>query len=120
MTFDEKINKATCHAILMQFKAADNSLIPAMAMQGIRILATSSLESIPALCMSIARLPAVSTLDQALTVTATVVLLAMIEDRDELDQDEILVKFIQARRATAVEIAVEIAMTHLHGTETVQ
>ena len=122
MTFDEKINKVTCQAILAQIKEDDdeNNLMAGMVMAGMRILAASKLESIPALCMSIAQLPAVSTQDQALEVVAMAVLLAMIEDRDELDQDEILVKFIQARRATAVEIAVEIAMTHLHGTETVQ
>ena len=119
MTFDEKINKVTCQAILAQIKKDDNgenNLIPGMVMHGMRLLATSSLKSIPALCMSIARLPAVSTQDQALEVVAMVVLLAMIEDRDELDQDEIFVKFIQARRATAVEIA----MKHFQGTETIQ
>ena len=118
MTFDEKINKATCLAILAQLKEdnnAENQLLAGMVMHGMRTLAASSLESIPALCMSIAQLPAVSTQDQALEVTALAVLLAMIEDRDELDQDEVFVKFIQARRATAVEIA----MKHFHGTETV-
>ena len=119
MTFDEKINKVTCQAILAQIKEDDdgeNNLMAGMAMQGMRILAANKLESIPALCMSIAQLPAVSTQDQALEVVAMAVLLAMIEDRDELDQDEVFVKFIQARRATAVEIA----MKHFLGTETVQ
>ena len=87
-----------------------------MVMAGTRVLAASELELIPALCMSIAQLPAVSTQDQALEVTALAVLLAMIEERDELDQDEVFVKFIQARRATAVEIA----MKHFQGPETVQ
>ena len=119
MTFDEKINKVTCQAILAQFKEdddTDNNLMAGMVMHGMRILATSNLESIPALCMSIAQLPAVTTQDQALEVTALAILLAMIEDRDELDQDEVFVKFIQARRATVVEIA----MKHFQGTETVQ
>ena len=119
MTFDEKINKVTCQAILAWIKKDDNDenqLLTNLVMQGIRVLATSTLKSIPALCMSIAQLPAVSTQDQALEVTALAVLLAMIEDRDELDQDEVFVKFIQTRRATAVEIA----MKHFHGTETVQ
>ena len=119
MTFDEKINKVTCQAILAQIKEDDdseNNLMAGMVMAGMRVLAASELESIPALCMSIAQLPAVSTQDQALEVVAMAVLLAMIEDRDELDQDEVFVKFIQARRATAVEIA----MKHFHGTETVQ
>lgn len=119
MTFDEKINKVTCQAILAQIKEDDdgeNNLMVGMVMQGMRVLAASTLESIPALCMSIARLPAVSTQDQALEVVAMAVLLAMIEERDELDQDDIFVKFIQARRVTAVEIA----MKHFHGTETVQ
>ena len=118
MTFDEKINKVTCQAILAKIKEDDdeNNLMAGLVMAGMRILAASKLESIPALCMSIAQLPAVSTQDQALEVVAMAVLMAMIEDRDELDQDEIFVKFIQARRATAVEIA----MKYLHGTETVQ
>lgn len=119
MTFDEKINKATCQAILAQIKEDDdseNNLMAGMVMAGMRILAASELKSIPAMCMSIAQLPAVSTQDQALEVTALAVLLAMIEERDELDQDEVFVKFIQTRRATVVEIA----MKHFHGTETVQ
>ena len=119
MTFDEKIDKVTCQAILAQIKEDDdgeNNLMTGMVMAGMHVLATSNLESIPALCMSIAQLPAVSTQDQALEVVAMAVLLAMIEDRDELDQDELFVKFIQTRRATAVEIA----MKHFHGTETVQ
>ena len=119
MTFDEKINKVTCQAILAQIRKDDddeNNLMAGMVMQGMRILAANKLESIPAMCMSIAQLPAVSTQDRALEVTALAVLLAMIEERDELDQDEIFVKFIQARRATVVEIA----MKHLHDTETVQ
>ena len=119
MTFDEKINKVTCQAILAQIKEDDdgeNQLLAGMVMHGMHVLAASKLKSIPALCMSIAQLPAVSTQDQALEVTALAVLLAMIEDRDELDQNEVFVQFIQARRA----IAVEIAMEHLHGTETVQ
>ena len=118
MTFDEKINKVTCQAILAQIKKDDdnNTLLAGMVMHGMTILAANKLESIPAMCMSIAQLPAVSTQDQALEVVAMAVLLAMIEERDELDQDEIFVKFIQARRATAVEIA----MKHFHGTETVQ
>lgn len=118
MTFDEKINKVTCQAILAQIKEDDdeNNLMAGMVMQGMRVLAASKLESIPALCMSIAQLPAVSTQDQALEVVAMAVLLAMIEDRDELDQDEVFVQFIQERRATAVEIA----MKHFQGTETVQ
>ena len=119
MTFDEKIDKVTCQAILAQIKEDDNgenNLMAGMVMQGMRVLAASKLESIPALCMSIAQLPAVTTQNQALEVTALAVLLAVIEDRDELDQDDIFVKHIQARRATAVEIA----MKHLHGTETVQ
>ena len=119
MTFDEKINKVTCQAILAQIKEDDdgeNNLIPDMVMQGMRILAANKLESIPALCMSIAQLPAVSTQDQALEVVAMAVLMAMLEERDELDQDDVFVKFIHARRATVVEIA----MKHFHGTETVQ
>ena len=119
MTFNEKINKVTCQAILAQLKEDnddENHLMAGMVMHGMRILATNKLEIIPALCMSIAQLPAVSTQDQALEVTALAVLLAMIEDRDELDQDEIFVKFIQTRRATAVEVA----MQHLQGAETVQ
>ena len=119
MTFDEKINKATCQAILAQIKEDDdseNNLMAGLIVLGMRILAANDLETIPAICMSIARLPAVSTQDQALEVVAMAVLLAMIEERDELDQDEVFVKFIQTRRATAVEIA----MKHLHGTETVQ
>ena len=119
MTFDQKINKVTCHAILAQIKKDDdgeNNLMVGMVMQGMRILAANKFESIPAMCMSIAQLPAVSTQDRALEVTALAVLLAMIEERDELDQDEVFVKFIQARRATTVEIA----MKHFHGTETVQ
>ena len=119
MTFDEKINKATCQAILAQIREDDNGenqLLAGMVMHGMRVLAASESESITALCMSIAQLPAVSTQDQALEVVAMAVLLAMIEDRDELDQEEVFVKFIQARRATAVEIA----MKHFHGTETVQ
>ena len=119
MTFDEKINKVTCQAILAQTREDDdgeNNLMAGMVMQGMRILAANKLESIPAMCMSIAQLPAVSTQDRALEVTALAVLLAMIEERDELDQDEVFVKFIQTRRATAVEIA----MKHFHGTETVQ
>ena len=119
MTFDEKINKVTCQAILAQIREDDNgenNLMAGMVMRGMRILAASKLKSIPALCMSIAQLPAVSTQDQALEVTALAVLLAMTEERDELDQDDIFVKLIQARRATAVEIA----MQHLQSTETVQ
>ena len=118
MTFDEKINKVTCQAILAKIKEDDdeNNLMAGMVMAGMRILAANKLESIPAMCMSIAQLPAVSTQDRALEVVAMAVLLAMIEERDELDQDEVFVKFIQARRATAVEIA----MKHFHGTETVQ
>ena len=119
MTFDEKINKVTCQAIMAQIKEDDdgeNNLMAGLVMAGMRILAASTLESIPALCMSIAQLPAVSTQDQALEVTALAVLLAMIEERDELDQDELFVKFIQTRRATAVEIA----MKHFQGTETIQ
>ena len=119
MTFDEKINKVTCQAILAQLKEGDTSednLVVGMIIHGLRILATSNLESIPALCMSIAQLPAVSTQAQALEVTALAVLLAIIEDRDELDQDEVFVQFIQRRRA----IVVELAMKHFHGTETVQ
>ena len=120
MTFDEKINKVTCQAIMAQIREDDNSgennLMAGMVMQGMRLLAANKLESIPAMCMSIARLPAVSTQDQALEVVAMAVLLAMIEERDELDQDEVFVKFIQARRATAVEIA----MKHFQGPETVQ
>ena len=119
MTFDEKINKVTCQAILAQIKEdddAENNLMAGMVMAGMRVLAANTLESIPALCMSIAQLPAVSTQDQALEVTALAVLLAMIEERDELDQDELFVKFIQTRRATAVEIA----MKHFQGTETIQ
>ena len=119
MTFDEKINKVTCQAILARIKEDDdgeNTLMAGMVMQGVRILAANKLESIPAMCMSIAQLPAVSTQDRALEVTALAVLLAMIEERDELDQDEVFVKFIQARRATAVEIA----MKHFQGSETVQ
>ena len=118
MTFDEKINKVTCQAILAHIRENDsgeNDLMAAVVMRGIRVLATSRLAAIPAVCMSIAQLPAVSTQDQALEVVAMAVLLAMIEERDELDQDEVLVKFIQARRATAVEIAMK-----LQGTETVQ
>ena len=119
MTFDEKINKVTCQAILAKIKEDDdseNNLMVSMVMAGMRVLAASELEAIPALCMSIAQLPAVSTQDQALKVVAMAVLLAMIEERDELDQNEVFVKFIQARRATAVEIA----MKHFRGTETVQ
>ena len=119
MTFDEKINKVTCQAILAQLKEDDddeNNLMAGMVMNGMRILVASKVESIPALCMSIAQLPAVSTQDQALEVVAMAVLLAMIENRDALDQEEVFVQFIQARRATAVEIA----MKHFHGTETVQ
>ena len=119
MTFDEKINKVTCQAILAQIKEDnndENNLMAGLVMHGMRILATSNLESIPTLCMSIAQLPAVTTQDQALEVVAMAVLLAMIEDRDELDQEEVFVQFIQARRAAAVEIA----MKHFHGTETVQ
>ena len=119
MTFDKKINKVLCQALLTQIKEDDdseNNLMAGMVVQGMRILAASKLESIPALCMSIAQLPAVSTQDQALEVTTLAILLAILEDRDELDQDEIFVKFIQTRRA----IAVEIAMKHLHATETVQ
>ena len=119
MTFDEKINKVTCQAILAQIKEDDdseNNLMAGMVMQGMRVLAANKLESIPALCMFIAQLPAVSTQDQALEVVAMAVLLAMIEERDELDQDDVFVTLIQARRATAVEIA----MKHFHGTETVQ
>lgn len=119
MTFDEKINKVTCQAVLAQIKEDDdgeNTLMAGMVMHGMRVLAASKLESIPALCMSIAQLPAVSTQDQALEVVAMAVLLAMIEDRDELNQDELFVQLIQTRRATVVEIA----MKHLHGTETVQ
>ena len=119
MTFDEKINKVTCQAILAQIREDDNgenNFMAGMVMAGMRVLAASKLESIPALCVSIAQLPAVSTQDQALEVTALTVLLAMTEERDELDQDDIFVKLIQTRRATAVEIA----MKHLHGTETVQ
>ena len=119
MTFDEKINKVTCQAIMAQIKEDDdgeNNLMAGMVMHGVRILAANKLESIPAMCMSIAQLPAVSTQDQALEVTALAVLLAMIKERDELDQDEVFVKFIQASRATAVEIA----MKHFQGTETVQ
>ena len=119
MTFDEKINKVTCQTILAVIKKDNNDtkqLLTSLVMAGTRVLAMTKLESIPALCMSIAQLPAVSTQNQALEVVAMAVLLAMIEDRDELDQDELFVKFIQARRATAVEIA----MKHFHGTETVQ
>ena len=119
MTFDEKINKVTCQAILMKIKEDDdgeNNLMAGMIMAGMGVLAANKLEAIPALCMSIAQLPAVSTQDQALEVVAMAVLLAMIEERDELDQDEVFVKFIQTRRATAVEIAMKV----LHGTETVQ
>lgn len=119
MTFDEKINKVTCQAILAQIKEDDdgeNNLMAGMVMQGVQILAANKLESIPAACMSIAQMPAVSTQDQALEVTALAVLLAMIEERDELDQDEVFVKLIQARRATVVEIA----MKHLQGPEVVQ
>ena len=119
MTFDEKINKVTCQAILAQIREDDNgenNLMAGLAMHGMRVLAASTLKSIPALCMSIAQLPAVSTQYQALEVVAAAVLLAMIEDRDELDQDDVFVKLIQARRVTAVEIAME----HFHGTETVQ
>lgn len=119
MTVDEKINKVTCQAILAKIKEDnndENNLMAGLVIAGMRVLATGNLESIPALCMSIAQLPAVSTQDQALEVVAMAVLMAMIKDRDELDQDEILVKFIQARRATAVEIA----MKHFHVTETVQ
>lgn len=119
MTFDEKINKVTCQAILAQIREDDdgeNNFMAGIVMHGMRILAANKFESIPALCMSIARLPAVSTQDQALEVVAIAVLLAMIEERDELDQDEVFVKFIQTQRATAVEIA----MKHFHSTETVQ
>lgn len=119
MTFDEKINKVTCQAILAQIREDDdseNKLMAGMIMAGMRVLAASKLESISALCMTIARLPAVSTQDQALEVTALTVLLVMLKERDALDQDEVFVKFIQARRATAVEIA----MKHFQGTETVQ
>ena len=116
MTFEEKINKAVCHAILAQIKKDDNNLIPDMVIHGMRILATSKPWAIPAVCMSLAQLPAVSTPDQSLEITALMVLLAMIEARDALDQDDVFVKLIQARRATAVEIA----MKHFHGTETVQ
>ena len=119
MTFDEKISKVTCQAILAQIKEDDNgenNLMAGMVMHGMRVLAASTLKSIPVLCMSIARLPAVSTQNQALEVVAMAVLMAMIEDRDELDQDEIFVKSIQTRRA----MAVEIAMQHLQSTETVQ
>ena len=119
MTFDEKINKVTCQAILAQIRKDDdgeNNLMAGMIMQGMRILAANKLEFIPAICMSIAQRPAVSTQNQAIEVTALAVLLAMIEDRDELDQDEVFVKFIQARRATVVEIAMKV----FHGTETVQ
>ena len=119
MTFDEKINKVTCQAILAQLKEDDdgeNNLMAGLVIAGMRVLAASELESIPALCMSIAQLPAVSTQDQALEVVAMAVLMAMIEDRDELDQEEVFVKFIQTRRA----LAVEIAMKHLQSTETVQ
>lgn len=118
MTFDEKINKVTCQAILAHIRENDsgeNNLMAGVVMRGIRVLAASKLESIPALCMSIAHLPAVTTQNQALEVTALAVLLAVIEDRDELDQDDIFVKHIQAHRATTVEIAME----HLQGTETV-
>ena len=119
MTFDEKINKVTCQAILAQIREDDNgenNLMAGMVIAGIRILAAGNLELIPALCMSIAQLPAVSTRERALEVTALAVLLAVIRARDVLDQNEVFVKFIQARRATAVEIAME----HLQGTETVQ
>ena len=119
MTFDEKINKVTCQSILAQIKEDDNDenkLMAGMVMAGMRVLAASKLESIPELCMSIAQLPAVSTQYQALEVVAAAVLLAMTEERDALDQDDIFVKLIQTRRATAVEIA----MKHFHGTETVQ
>lgn len=119
MTFDEKINKVTCQAILAQIKEDDdgeNNLMAGMVMQGVQILAANKLESIPAICMSIAQLPAVSTQNQALKVTALAVLLAMIEERDELDQDDVFVKFIHERRATVVEIA----MKHFQGPETVQ
>ena len=119
MTFDEKINKVTCQAILAQIKEDENDenqLLVGMVMHGMRVLATSTLKSIPALCMSIAQRPAVSTQYQALEVVAAAVLLAMTEDRDKLDQDDIFVKLIQARRAAAVEIAME----HLQGTETAQ
>ena len=119
MTFDEKINKVTCQAILAQIKEDnndENNLMAGMVMRGMCVLAASKLESIPALCMSIAQLPAVSTQYQALEVVAAAVLLAMTEERDELDQDDIFIKLIQTRRATAVEIA----MKHFHGTETVQ
>ena len=119
MTFDEKINKVTCQSILAQIREDDNgenNLMAGMVMHGMQVLAASSLKSIPALCMAIAQRPAVSTQDQALEVVAAAVLLAMTEERDALDQDDIFVKLIQTRRATAVEIA----MKHLHGTETVQ
>ena len=119
MTFDEKINKVTCQAILAQIKEDENDenqLLAGMVMHGMRVLATSTLKSIPALCMSIAQRPAVSTQYQALEVVAAAVLLAMTEERDALDQDDIFVKLIQTRRATAVEIA----MKHFHGMETVQ
>ena len=119
MTFDEKINKVTCQAILAQIKEDDdgeNNLMAGLVMQGMRILAANELEIIPAMCMSIAQLPAVSTQDQALKVVAIAVLLAVIEERDELDQDDVFVKFIQERRAAAVEIA----MKYFHGPETVQ
>ena len=119
MTFDEKINKVTCQAILAQIKEDDNdenNLMACMVVHGMRVLAANLLESIPVLCMSIAQSPAVSTQDQALEVVAMAVLLAMIEERDELDQDEIFVKFIQACRAAVVKMD----MKHFHGTETVQ
>lgn len=119
MTFDEKINKVTCQAIWAQIKEDDNgenNLMAGLVIAGMRVLAASKLESIPALCMSIAQLPAVSTQDQALEVVAMAVLMAMIEDRDELDQDEVFVKFIQARRARTVEIAMKLSQN----TETVQ
>ena len=119
MTFDEKINKVTCQALLAQIKEDDdgeNNLMAGVVIYGMRLLAANKLESIPAMCMSIARMPAVSTQDQALEVVAMAVLLAMLEERDELDQDDVFVKLIQARRATVVEIA----MKHFHGTETVQ
>ena len=119
MTFEEKIDKVTCQAILAQIREDDdgeNNLMAGMIMQGMRILAANKLEFIPAMCMSIARLPAVSTQDQALEVTASAVLWAMLEARDALDPDDVFVKFIQARRVAVVEIA----MKHFHGTETVQ
>ena len=119
MTFEEKINKAVCQAILAKIKEDDdgeNNLMAGMIMAGMRVLVASKLESIVTLCTTIARLPAISTQAQALEVIALTVLLVMLKERDELDQDEVFVKFIQARRATAVEIA----MKHFQGTETVQ